>query len=114
PHARLPAQTSWKTSRKREYRRRRSCFAQRYRLPDVSANPRRQPSVTRSTVTPQIAEGYSPLTHRAEKRRAPVLHHPLHGAAASRCYTRFALAVIDAEMMLEIAKLAIGVAVVAQ
>src|SRR5258707_915568 len=54
------------------------------------------------------------LTHRTEKRRPPVLHDPLDLAAASRRNALFALAVIDAEMVLEIAKLAIGPAVIAQ
>src|SRR5216683_2833101 len=55
-----------------------------------------------------------PLTHWTQKRRPPVLHDPLNLATASRRNARFALAVIDAEMVLEIAKLAIGLAVIAQ
>src|SRR5262249_37398331 len=54
------------------------------------------------------------LTHRTEERRSPVLHDPLDGAAASWRHARFTLTVIDAETMLEIAKLAIGLAVIAQ
>src|SRR5258708_39437829 len=54
------------------------------------------------------------LTHRTEKRRPPILHDPLDLAATFRRNARFALAVIDAEMVLEIAKLAIGPAVIAQ
>src|SRR5437660_1358942 len=54
------------------------------------------------------------LTHRAEKRRPPTLYDPLDLAAASRRDTGFALAVVDAKMVLEIAKLAVGLAVIAQ
>src|SRR5262249_50311444 len=54
------------------------------------------------------------LAHRAEERRAPVLHHALHCPFAARGGAWFALAVIDAEMMLKISELAVRLAVVAQ
>src|SRR5215467_14400137 len=54
------------------------------------------------------------LAHRAEERRPSILRDPLDGAPASLRNTGFALAVIDAEMVLEIARLAVGLAVIAQ
>ena len=65
-------------------------------------------------LNPETVEGYSPLTNRAEKRRSPILGDPLHGAAASRRHAWFARAIIDAKMVLEIAKLPVGAAVIAQ
>src|SRR4051812_34941226 len=53
------------------------------------------------------------LTARAIEGRAPVLHDALHRALAAVA-AGFALAVVDAEIVLEHAKLAIGALVVAQ
>src|SRR5262249_20470031 len=54
------------------------------------------------------------LAHRTEKRRTPGLHDALHLAGAPGRHTALALAVIDAKMMLEVTKFAIGTAGVAQ
>src|SRR5258708_1176176 len=54
------------------------------------------------------------LAHRTEIRRTPALHDPLHRAVAARRNARFALAVVNAKMVLEISELAIGLAVIAQ
>src|SRR5215510_15474177 len=54
------------------------------------------------------------LTHRAEKGRASGLHHALDDAVAAPCRTMLALAIVDAEIVLEQAKLAVGLFVVAQ
>src|SRR4051812_12525294 len=54
------------------------------------------------------------LAHRTEEGRPPGLHHATDGAAAALCRARPSLAIIDAEIMLEVAKLAVGAAVIAQ
>src|SRR5262249_44776116 len=54
------------------------------------------------------------LAHRAKKRRPAGLHHAPDGALAARRGTAFAGAVVDAEIVLEIAELAVGAAVIAQ
>src|SRR5439155_22674492 len=54
------------------------------------------------------------LAHRTKKRRTPGLHDAPHGALAARRYARLALAVVDAEVVLEQPKLAVGAGVVAQ
>src|SRR5215472_18422795 len=53
------------------------------------------------------------LTHRAKKRRSAALHHPLDDTVAVVPRAGFPLAVIDAEIVLEIAEIAIGAAVIA-
>src|SRR5215467_2331873 len=54
------------------------------------------------------------LAGRAVERRASALHESPHGAGASRRHAALAFAVIDAEVMLEVAELTIGLTVVAQ
>jgi hypothetical protein len=53
------------------------------------------------------------LAHRAEKRRSAGLDHAADGALAARRRAAFAGAVVDAEIVLEIAELAVGAAVIA-
>src|SRR6266542_3103326 len=54
------------------------------------------------------------LADRAKKRRSAALHHAPDGAFAARRGAAFAGAVVDAEIVLEIAELAVGAAVIAQ
>ena len=54
------------------------------------------------------------LAHRAEERRARALHDALDGAAATGRDAFLAGAVVDAERVLEIAEVAVGLAVIAQ
>src|SRR3954447_24814600 len=54
------------------------------------------------------------LTHRAEKRRPRPLHDAPDPALAFRGRTCRAGAVVDAERMLEIAEVAVGLAMIAQ
>src|SRR5215475_6989096 len=54
------------------------------------------------------------LAHRTEERRATSLHHTLDGAAAARRHAMLAFAVVDAKIMLEHAKLAVGLLMIPQ
>src|SRR2546427_6504662 len=54
------------------------------------------------------------LADRAKKRRSAALHHAPDGAFAARRRAAFAGAVVDAEIVLEIAELAVGAAMIAQ
>src|SRR5215510_4132660 len=54
------------------------------------------------------------LAHRTEERRATSLHHALDGAAAARRRAMLAFAVVDAEIVLEHAKLAVGLLMIPQ
>src|SRR5262249_52388882 len=54
------------------------------------------------------------LAHRTEKRRSAGLHHAPDGAFAARRGAAFAGAVVDAEIVLEVAELAVGAAMIAQ
>ena len=54
------------------------------------------------------------LADRAEEGGASVLHDAAHGAVAARRRAGLTLAVVDPEMMLEIAEIAVGAAVIAQ
>src|SRR6202043_1543022 len=54
------------------------------------------------------------LAGRTIECRAPGLHDAPDGARTSRRDAGLALAVVDAEVMLEVAELAVGLAVVAQ
>ena len=54
-----------------------------------------------------------PLAGRAMEGRAPRLHDPANRPAATGLRTGLTLAVIDGELVLEIAQTAIGLAVVA-
>src|SRR3954451_14747993 len=53
------------------------------------------------------------LAHRAKERRSAGLHHAFDGAAAIRRRARLGLAIVNPEIVLEIAQLAIGAAVIA-
>src|SRR5262249_53025805 len=54
------------------------------------------------------------LAHRAKERRPAGLDHAPDGAIAARRRAAFAGAVVDAEIVLEIAELAVGAAMIAQ
>src|SRR5262249_2465847 len=54
------------------------------------------------------------LTHRAKKCGSAALHHPLDGTVAVAPWAGFALAVMAAEIGVEIAGLAAGAGVIAQ
>src|SRR5690242_19120067 len=60
------------------------------------------------------AQDISLLAHRAEEGRSPALDDTLDGPGASRRDAALAGAVVDPEMMLEIAELAVRAAVIAQ
>ncbi len=69
-----------------------------------------------------ISHGTSPgmrlvkllLTRRTIERRAAALHDALDGAAATGCPARLALAIVDAEIMLKHAEIAVGEPMIAQ
>src|SRR5262245_24562945 len=54
------------------------------------------------------------LADRTKKRRSAGLHHAPDGTGAARRGAAFAGAVVDAEIVLEVAELAVGAAMVAQ
>src|ERR1700674_1006338 len=54
------------------------------------------------------------LAQRAEERRSAGLHNPLDGAAAAAPRARLAGAVVDAEIVLEVAERAVGASMIAQ